>query len=579
MRWPLRNQILVPFVLLLLGVICTVSALNAWLATQRTKNKIEEQLQGIAATLADSSFPLTDMVLRQMHGLSGAEFVLTDANGRALATSGLALPIEGTSLAVEDSQQLRLGPPVTVGEQRFFEMVLAIRGRGLQPAGRLHILYPEKFWLGARSEAALPPLVVGVAALLATAVLAIWIAARLTRPIVELRTQVNRISEADYSPMPLPERNDELRDLAGAVNRMAGQLAEMEKAIRRSERLALLGQLAGGLAHHLRNNVTGALMAVQLHARECDADPESLNVALRQLALTEENLKQFLAAPQKSAHGLNSCTLTPALSQGERGQKGLAMHWTECRISDVIHEVVELLDPSLRHRRVQLSVVEKGATGEGFRADGGQLRQLLMNLVLNAADAAGPGGWVRIEAEEGGRRKGEGRSGCRMEGGGRRAEGGSEWGVQEAEARGQGSQRNVEWGIEGGRRRAEDGELHPHPGPHPEGDNRTEGGNESEQELILRVVDNGAGPPREILERLFEPFATSKSEGVGLGLTVAQQIAESHSGRIVFQRNGGETCFEVHIPVVQTSPSSAPIEVQGLQPLDLAASASQLPDR
>ena len=50
MRWPLRNQILVPFVLLLLGVICTVSALNAWLATQRTKNQIEEQLQGIAAS-------------------------------------------------------------------------------------------------------------------------------------------------------------------------------------------------------------------------------------------------------------------------------------------------------------------------------------------------------------------------------------------------------------------------------------------------------------------------------------------------------------------------------------------------
>ncbi len=134
MRWPLRNQILVPFVLLLLGVICTVSALNAWLATQRTKNQIEEQLQGIAATLADSSFPLTDMVLRQMHGLSGAEFVLT-ADGRALATSGLTLPADGTSLAVEDSQQLRLGPPVTVGEQRFFEMVLAIRGAGYNRPG------------------------------------------------------------------------------------------------------------------------------------------------------------------------------------------------------------------------------------------------------------------------------------------------------------------------------------------------------------------------------------------------------------------------------------------------------------
>jgi signal transduction histidine kinase len=461
MRWPLRYQILVPFTLVLLGVICAVSALNAMLATQRAKSQIEEQLQGIAATLADSSFPLTDMVLRQMHGLSGAEFAFTNSNGRSLATSGLELPSGETSKAVENWRQLRLGPPVPIGNQRFFEMVLAIRSRGQQPAGQLRILYPEKFWLEARSEAALPPLVVGTIALLITALLALWIAGRLTRPIVELRTQVSRIAQADYSPMPLPARNDELHDLAGAVNRMAGQLAEMERAIRRSERLSLLGQLAGGLAHHLRNNVTGALMAVQLHARECDTDPESLDVALRQLALTEENLKQFLAAPQ-------SPNMTPAL------------HCIPCRLPNVIHEVVELLDPSLRHRRVQLSVVERAATDIMFEGDPSQLRQMLMNLVLNAADAAGAGGWVRIETE------------------------------------------------------------HAEP---------IDPKSFDESCIFLRVLDNGAGPPREMLERLFEPFATSKSEGIGLGLAVAKQIAQSHGGRIVFHRTSGETCFEVHLPV------------------------------
>jgi signal transduction histidine kinase len=355
---------------------------------------------------------------------------------------------------------------VTISKQRFFEMVLAIHSRGLQQAGRLHIFYPEKFWQEARTEAALPSLVVGAIALLATALLAAWIAHRLTRPILELRSQVSRIAKADYSPMPLPARNDELRDLGVAVNRMAGQLAEMERAIRRSERLSLLGQLAGGLAHHLRNNITGALMAVQLHARECDADPESLDVALRQLALTEENLKQFLAAPQ-------SPNLTPAMQRAA------------CRLPDVIHEVVELLDPSLRHRRVQLSVVEKATAGESFEADAAQLRQLLMNLVLNAADAAGPGGWVRIETE------------CM---------------------------------------------------------NLVESDLKQQSQLVLRVLDNGSGPPWEILDRLFEPFATSKPEGVGLGLAVAQQIAQSHGGRIVFHRTGRETCFEVHLPV--TSPLS-----------------------
>ena len=160
---------------------------------------------------------------------------------------------------------------------------------------------------------------------------------------------------------------------------MAEQLAEMDKAIRRSERLALLGQLAGGLAHHLRNNVTGALMAVQLHARKCDVDRESLDVALRQLALTEENLKQFLAAPQASP------------------QANLALNRAPCKLGDIIDEVVELIEHSLRHRRVHLSVIEAPDIDDHLDADRGHLRQLLMNLVLNAADAAGPGGSVKIE--------------------------------------------------------------------------------------------------------------------------------------------------------------------------------------
>jgi hypothetical protein len=43
----------------------------------------------------------------------------------------------------------------------------------------------------------------------------------------------------------------------------------MRRVINRTERLALLGQLSGGLAHQLRNTVTGARIAVQLHQRHC----------------------------------------------------------------------------------------------------------------------------------------------------------------------------------------------------------------------------------------------------------------------------------------------------------------------
>src|SRR5712672_1080744 len=75
---------------------------------------------------------------------------------------------------------------------------------------------------------------------------------------------------------------------------MAQQLSHYQEVASRTERLRLLGQVSGGLAHQLRNGVTGARLAVQLHTRDCAADAETLAVALRQLTLVELHLKRFL---------------------------------------------------------------------------------------------------------------------------------------------------------------------------------------------------------------------------------------------------------------------------------------------
>jgi signal transduction histidine kinase len=123
--------------------------------------------------------------------------------------------------------------------------------------------------------------------------------------------------------------------------------------------------------------------------------------------------------------------------------------------------------------------------GEELWADPDLLRQLLVNLMLNAADAAGPGGSVKVETDH----------------------------------------KTIQ----------AEGEL--------------------AHSAMVRVRDNGPGPPTEIAKRLFEPFATSKPEGIGLGLAVAQQIAQAHEGRIVFHRQDGETCFEVWLPTGHPSPN------------------------
>jgi C4-dicarboxylate-specific signal transduction histidine kinase len=67
--------------------------------------------------------------------------------------------------------------------------------------------------------------------------------------------------------------------------------------------------------------------------------------------------------------------------------------------------------------------------------------------------------------------------------------------------------------------------------------------------LELSVRDAGAGLPETIDGRMFEPFVTTKANGVGIGLTIAQTIVEAHRGRLEGRNNaeGGAT-FTVTLP-------------------------------
>jgi two-component system, LuxR family, sensor kinase FixL len=51
------------------------------------------------------------------------------------------------------------------------------------------------------------------------------------------------------------------------------------------------------------------------------------------------------------------------------------------------------------------------------------------------------------------------------------------------------------------------------------------------------VADTGAGVDGPELERMFEPFVSSKAEGLGMGLSINRSIVEAHGGRIVATRN------------------------------------------
>ena len=81
--------------------------------------------------------------------------------------------------------------------------------------------------------------------------------------------------------------------------------------------------------------------------------------------------------------------------------------------------------------------------------------------------------------------------------------------------------------------------------------------------VVLEVQDEGIGIPPEDLERVFNPFVTTRPNGTGLGLSIAYQIVSQHGGHISARRNPvrGMT-FVVSLPV-RPEVSSQEVAVQG----------------
>lgn len=449
MRWSIRNQILIPLIAIQGAAVCAITTTTAMSTARRSERQVTDRLNGVIETLGHASFPYTADVLAKMKGLSGAEFVTYSADGRAMEMS-FSRRIDPPPLR-SIPQMARVdalgdAPTVNLDGIRYF--AVPIRPSGGSGGTRLLVLYPETSWQQARREAVTPPLMLGGGALVLLVGVTGWIAHRISRRIRSVQHQVARIAGGDFETIGTFDQRDEVSDLAHSINSMCLQLREMRRTIQQSERTRILAQLAAGLAHQMRNALTGARMSVQLHARRCPAPEhdQSLNVAIRQLTMTEEQVKGLLS-----------------LGRDEHRAPGV------CPLDALLTDIALLVHPACEHARVVLDAAQ-GEKGLSAWADESGLRAVVLNLVLNAIEAAGSGGKVGVKT------KGRGES------------------------------------------------------------------------VAIEVSDTGPGPPEELVESLFEPFVTSKPEGVGLGLAFARQIALRNGGTLSWSQVDSETRFCLMLP-------------------------------
>lgn len=67
---------------------------------------------------------------------------------------------------------------------------------------------------------------------------------------------------------------------------------------------------------------------------------------------------------------------------------------------------------------------------------------------------------------------------------------------------------------------------------------------------LISVIDNGPGVPKELKDTLFYPMVTSKRKGSGLGLSIAQTLADHHQGKIDVESFPGYTEFTLYLPIL-----------------------------
>lgn len=77
------------------------------------------------------------------------------------------------------------------------------------------------------------------------------------------------------------------------------------------------------------------------------------------------------------------------------------------------------------------------------------------------------------------------------------------------------------------------------------------------QNVVVRIIDDGPGIAEEIRDRIFDPFFTTKPQGhgTGLGLDIVRRLVRHNDGTIDFESRPARTEFRVRLPLSESSPA------------------------
>ncbi len=198
------------------------------------------------------------------------------------------------------------------------------------------------------------------------------------RPVKALVAGTRQVAGGDLgTTIPVTSRS-ELGELAAAFNHMIAQLSEVQRQLTQADKLASVGRLAAGIAHEINNPLTGVLSYASLLRKRLESDPEScedLDVIVRETIRCRGIIRELLDFARP----------TPPTRK-------------PTDLNEVARRSISVVMSQMAMNQVQLGLDLASDLPE-IPADGNQIQQVLVNLLLNAADAIGPaGGTIRVSS-------------------------------------------------------------------------------------------------------------------------------------------------------------------------------------
>lgn len=277
-------------------------------------------------------------------------------------------------------------------------------------------------------------------------VFAYVLAQRYVKPIHTVAYAAQNIPSHGLEPVPESRRRDEIGLLTRSFNEMVAQLRrarEREAELNQLERFTALGQLAGALAHEIKNPLNFISLALdQMRMRYGPLLSRGRDDFLRQVGMMKDEIRRLSEMVQTFLHYGQPIEIFPAPTD----------------LRQLVHGVLALSESKLKSQGIE--VVEEGEQVQTIlNVDAEKVRTCFVNVVANATQAMPEGGQLKVEFA------------------------------------------------------------------------RNDG------HFIVRFSDTGRGIDSDIAAHVFEPFYTTKREGIGLGLFFSKTIVEKHGGTITIGPN------------------------------------------